>query len=249
MASPLDILKKEIEPIKLPKKMNLAINLIQAFIKNNNQIGLKLAVLIAGSDVKIENNMTKFKVDELITLLKTDRRYLSNSLRKVIKVSFKYVDEQGNYGETTPIHSYEYSHDNKYLSIELSSKAVNLFRNLKTKKDEIGYQFTQILTNNFMNCDVRDYKSKHTLKMLLLIEMISNFKFAKRKKFDVEELNGYFGTEYKRAAELERKILRPVQDDLRLNSTISFEYQPYYDGKKIKGFAIDIIDNKNLFNL
>ncbi len=251
MASPLDIIDKP-KKLYLPKEINLAISLIQAFVTNNNPLGLKIAILLAGARHQVEydrDNGVTFDVNELCEVCKIDRRYLSNNIVNATKTFFKYVNLDGCAGGTHPLHSYEYINNNKYIRIEVSSKAKQLFTELRRKKKgSEGYQYTKAISRNLMIYDLKDI-SKHTIKMQLLLEMISNFTNAKRKVMSLEELNGYFGTNYSRYGELERKILRPVKNDTLKYSSISFLYTPKTatKSKKISDVIIDIVDNSNLF--
>lgn len=253
MASPLDIIKKE-PSLYLPKKIDLAINLIQAFITNNNPLGLKIAIILSGAKDFItydDNNGVVFNIDELCSLCRIDRRYLSSNIKRTTQTFYTYVNDSGGTGGTHPIHSYEYLNANKEIRIEISSKAKTLFTELRKKDSEGGYQYTKAISRNLMIYDLKDV-TKHTLKMQLLLEMINNFSHSKRKNFSLEELNGYFGTNYIRYGELERKILKPVRNDTLKYSSISFEYQPTKDisgSNKITSVTIDITDNINLLTL
>lgn len=250
MASPLDLIEKE-PSLYLPKTINLAINLIQAFIRNNNPLGLKIAIILSGASERItydKDNGVTFNVDDLCALCRVDRRYLNKSIKRATETFYTYVSDSGGKGGTHPIHSYEYLNNNKELRIEVSSEAKRLFKELRKKGDDGGYQFTQAISRNLMIYDLKDV-TKHTVKMQLLLEMINNFNQVKRKNFSIQELNGYFGTNYERYGELERKILSPVKKDTLKYSSVSFEYQPQKDisgSNKITSVTIDIIDNTNL---
>lgn len=240
MASPLDIINKKTEPLYLPKTLELANNLFQAFIQNNNLIGLKIAIALSGIKSQIDydkNNQVKLDVDKLCELIKCTRKELSTNLKKTTDVFFKYVDEKGNSGGTHPIHSYEYSVNNKVLTLEISTKAKQLF----TELGKGGYSFSKASANNLMNL-----KHKHSLRMQMLLELINNFDTVKRKHFTLEELNGYFGVNYANYYELDRKILSKVQKEIDSSSKLSFIYefttvkQPQGQ-PKISGVSIDII--------
>jgi len=254
MASPLDVKKglvKKENQIYLPKKIDLAINLIQAFIRNNNTLGLKIIVILAGVKDKIDwidNTSVIFDVDELCELCGIDRRYLSRNRKKMTETYYEFVNEKGNLEGTRPLHSFEYLNNNKQIRIEVSSACKRLITNLKSKENLEGFRFTQAISKNLLAFDPKEMH-KHTLKMQLLLEMINNFTKAKRKYFTIEELNGYFGVNYKRYADIERYILKPIKADLDNFSTITFTYQPTIENgtNKIIGVTIDVEQNDNLF--
>lgn len=137
MASPLDLLKQDSKTrLFLPKKIDLAINLIQAFIINNNPLGLKIAIILSGAKEHLEydkDNGIVFDVDELCHLCRIDRRYLSSNIKRATETFYSYVTDEGNAGGTHPIHSYEYMNNNKSIRIEISSKAKKLFTELRKK--------------------------------------------------------------------------------------------------------------------
>ena len=52
---------------------------------------------------------------------------------------------------------------------------------------------------------------------------------AKVKEMDLDDLNGFFGTSYTRWAELERKVLKPAQEELESKSPLYFWYDVNYE--------------------
>jgi len=254
MASPLDILTKKDKVLFLPKKIDLAINLIQSFIKNNNPLGLKIIIILAGARENIvydKQNRVKFNVDELCSICKINRRYLNNNLKKLLSTFHQFIDEDGSSVGTYPIHTYRYALNNQYLYLTISEEAKQLLNNLKNKKDSAGYQFTNAISKNLIELDLKQVH-KHTLKFQMLLEMINNYSTTKRKYLSLDEINGYFGTNYKRYGEIERKILSKIKLDIDKYSTISFIYKPkddYHQGTgrpKIVGVFIDVIDNQKI---
>jgi len=248
MPSPYELLKKkEKQEIYLPKTLELANNLFLAFIKKNNTVGLKLCLVLSGakSQIKYDDELqVKFNADELCTVMNISRKELSNNIKKVLQVHFSFVDDEGSLGETVPIHTYKYDHSKKYITIGVSPIAKKLF----TELGKGQYSFSSANANNLMTL-----KHKHSIRMQLLLELISNFdeNIAKRKRYTLEELNGYFGTSYKRYIDLERKILIPVKEEIDSSSTLSFSYQfideAHGTGRpKIKEVVIDLIEQKNV---
>ena len=242
--------QKQMIDLYLPKEVDLAINLIHTFIKNigNNQantLGLKLAIILSGARSQIsydKNNRVRFEVDELCDICKIKRRQLSSQLKKVIDTKYYFVDTNGDSVGTTPIHTYRYTRDSKYIYISVSAEAKKLFGEL----GKGGYRFTQALTDNLFNL-----KHKHSLRMQLFLEMINNYNqnSNKRIEMNLDELNGYFGVKYKNMYDIERKILIPVQKEITHSSSLTFKYD-FKDiasgGRpKIDKVVIDVVDNSN----
>lgn len=260
MASPLDIIKKKTpyNEYTIPKKIDLAINLIQAFITKNNPLGLKIAILLTASRDYINydvNGKVDFDIELLCNTLKIDRRYLNANLSKMKETKYTYVLKDGTIGETVPFHTHEYSRDNKTLSIYVSHRARELFTELAKSKNDGNYQFTTAISKNLLALDLKKVH-KHTLKMQMLLEMIRNFTYSKRKTINIEELNGYFGTKYKRWIDLDRKILKRVKEDIDNFSSFSFRYKAILEAQgtgtgrpKVTKIALEVIDNQNLFTV
>jgi len=248
MASPYDIQTKKKEDIYLPRTVELANSLFQAFIKNNSLLGLKLAIVLSGANKSIEfndENRVILDVDNLVKIIKTSRKELSAQLKRVTNVAFSYVNSEGGIGHTHPMHSYEYIKNNKFLVLEVSSRAKELFIALGKNH----YSFSQANADNLMNL-----KHKHSLRMQLLLEQINSFDddVAKRKRYTLEELNGFFGTKYTRYIDLKRKILEPAKKEIDFASSLTFDYEMVDTSSgtgrpKISEVVIDIKDNNNLF--
>ncbi len=246
MASPLDIIKKEKEKLYVPKTLELANSLFQAFIRNNNLVGLKLCLVLSGAKNKIHYDdelQVTFEIDSLCDIMQITRKELSTNLKKMLDIHFTFVNEKGGSGATVPIHSYEYKSNKKHLIIGISPLAKKLF----TEIGKGGYSFSKANAKNLMNL-----RHKHSLRMQLLLEQINDFSenVAKRRRMTLEELNGYFGVNYKNYYEFERKILKPVKEEIDNNSTLTFSYK-FIDelngaGRpKIKEVLIDLVERKN----
>jgi plasmid replication initiation protein len=91
-------------------------------------------------------------------------------------------------------------------------------------------------------------KSKHSLRLLPLLEKISNYdkNIGKRKRLTLEELNEFFGTKYRSYYDLEQKILIPTKEELdkscKLTFIYDFNYQSLGRGRpRIKEVVIDVV--------
>ena len=245
MASPYDIKKKK-EDIYLPRTVELANSLFNAFIQKNSLLGLKLAIVLSGAKktIKFDNeNRVIFEIENLLKIIKTTRKELSTQLKKVTNVAFTYVNSEGGVGHTHPIHSYEYIRNNKFLVLEVSSRAKELFIAL----GKGNYSFSKANADNLMNL-----KHKHSLRMQLLLEHINSFSkyVAKRKRYTLEELNGFFGTKYTRYIDLKRKILDPAKKEIDSTSSLTFNFQMLEEKSKtgrpkISEVVFEIKENNN----
>jgi len=213
--------KEEAKQLYLPKTIELANSLIQAFIKKNNIVALKLAIVLSGAreQIKYVENTVTFEVESLCKILNISKRDLSRNINKALETKFKYVTKEGNAGATVPIHSYEYKKRNKYIEIEISSLAKEIF----TELQKGAYSFAKDIDP----INLLSLKHKHSIRMALLLEQILNYSgnAYKRKKLTLAQLNNYFGVNYANYYEFERKILKPVKEELDNNSKITFLYE------------------------
>jgi len=97
-------------------------------------------------------------------------------------------------------------------------------------------------------------KKPHSVRMLALLNRIDTYKdkdnnsIPKRKKMTLDELNAFFGVNYKKWNMLEKTILKPVKEELDVHTTKSFIYEANYEvlgrGRpSFKDVTIDLIDN------
>lgn len=242
--NPLDLAALQDEEsnkqLYLPKSLELANNLFQAFIIKNNVVGLKIALFLSGAKSQItysRDNKVVLSVDELCKVCNFDKRELSRNISKAIDTKFKYVNKENLVGETHPIHSYEYKNKNKDIILEISSLAKEIFNEL----GKGGYSFSKADANNIMGL-----KHKHSVRMQLLLEQINNFTTAKRKEYSLEVLNHFFGVRYRSYYDFEQKILLPVKTEIDDNSKLTFLYDFKYEQRqgtgrpKIIGIQIDL---------
>jgi hypothetical protein len=117
---------------------------------------------------------------------------------------------------------------------------------------DVKKNYTFINTQTLMNL-----KNKHSLRLLPVLNRLNQYtdKVAKRKRFELDELNDLFGTNYKNFYDMQRKIIEPVKTELDLNSKLSFvfelNFENLYKGRpKATNIIIDVIDNSgSLFAL
>jgi plasmid replication initiation protein len=110
---------------------------------------------------------------------------------------------------------------------------------------QVEKRFTVIDVKALMNLN-----SKHSVRMIQLLEMIQGFDGAKRKHYTLEELNLMFDTKYKTLKQFEVEILIKVKAELDSNSKLSFLYQTVFkENPKGKGrpiadkITIDLVQN------
>ena len=112
--------------------------------------------------------------------------------------------------------------------------------------DAVG-QYSFIDTKQLMKL-----QNKHSLKLLPILYKLSQYSqnVAKRKSYELEELNDLFGTKYKKLIDIARKILAPAKEELDAESKFTFVYEIDYvnlgQGRpKANKITIDLVEQKN----
>ena len=108
----------------------------------------------------------------------------------------------------------EYETGKDTIEVLIFNKVLELVIDVKNR-------FTVLNVENLVNL-----KSINTIKMIGLLKIIDNYSssVAKKKSYSLEMLNGLFGVNYKNYYEFERKVLKPVQEELDKESQLTFIY-------------------------
>jgi len=218
-------------------------DLVEAFIKKNNLTALKIIFYLA-----YDTNREELQDSELIKITmntknickycNVDIKTLKRNLKQMTETSINITDKKSE-GYITIIPKIKINY-NGTIELTMFKEILELIVNVKNK-------YTLVNAEQLMNL-----KSKHSARMLILLERINSFSdnVAKRKHYTLEELNKLFGTNYKKLSEFERKILKPVQEDLNNNSVLSFLYSVKFDKEEISkgrpkavGVVINLINN------
>jgi len=216
-------------------------DLVESFIKQNNLTALKILFYIAYDCKKIPSgDIIKIKMNtkKLCEYCKLDAKTITRNLEQMQKTSISWGDKKSkSFVSVLPKCHIEYSGD---IEITMFKEIMRLIVDVKNKYTRVNAEQLMLL------------KSKHSARMMLLLEMISGFdeNVGKLKRYDLSELNSMFGTDYKRLGEFEQNVLKKVKKDLDANSKLSFVYDVIYDKEtvtagraKAVGVTIYLIDN------
>lgn len=253
--TPAEARRKKLQAQKPENLAKIDNALIEAFVSKNNLFALKILFYLAKGKIEIDSKtleLQTFKLDVNNTLeyCKIDIRTLKRNLKQMTETSISFVDRKEDITEYINILPYAKIHKNN-MEIKMFKKIISLITELKNK-------FTIIDLDNLMRLE-----SKHSIRFIQLLEYIDNFKskdtvaetekkvsIPKRKRYLLEDLNGMFGVNYKSFYEFERKILKPVKEELDDKSDLSFVYQ-FEEAKTVTqgrrkhiAVIIDLIDNK-----
>ncbi len=238
--------KLDTQKSKVHKKISNTF--IESAIQNNNASAIKTIYYLASAIETIENlkeldpvNLISIKFDtrEMLKFTGMKLPEIKRNLKSMQQTSITFINEEK--GTETGINLlpyYEFVYGKHTVEVKLFVKIAQLIIDVKRN-------YSMINTKALMQ-----FKSKHTLKMLPLLHRIANFSedVAKRKHYELDELNALFGTNYKRFTDIERAILKPVKKELDTHSKLSFIHETNYDyfdaGRpKAMSITIDVVEN------
>lgn len=222
---------------KNSKTVKISNSLIEAFVKKNNLGALKILFYIASADIKLkkeELRTIKINVSDLVNYCNIDIKTLRRNIQQMQETTLTFVSFSDGVGEgaSSPSARPQISIEENITVIPYSKYIyggeieLKIFEKVLALVSEVKNRFTIIDLENLMKL-----KSKHSVRMIQLLEMIDGFStnVAKRKTYTLFELNSMFGTNYSRLKEFERKIVIPVKDELDQMSCLSFVYQLKYE--------------------
>lgn len=217
-------------------------SLIEAFVSKNNLGALKILFYIARGKIEIDDRELRdihIDTSSACNYCNIDIKTLKRNLKQMSETSISFIDNKNDITEYISVIPY-IKITTKKIELKMFSKILNLIAETKNK-------FTIIDVENLMQL-----RSKHSVRMIQLLEMIKGFglDIPKRKRYLLEDLNGMFGTDYKNIYEFERKILKPVKSELDDKSDLSFTFEAVYEDSVKQGrpsaigIVIDLIDNQ-----
>lgn len=221
--------------------------LLEGLVKKNNATAMKIVFYLAKSNIKLSDAFEDGEVTQ-ITLSSSNlcehcdisKKTLERNIEAMQKTSLKFVDDGDKiteYISLVPYAKFEAGKDK--FQIKMFNKVLKLVVNVKNK------YYSPVNVSNLMRL-----KSKHSLKMIQVLERINNYskQAGKRKHLNLKELNLLFGVKYTRWSEFERRVLRPTQKELDHRSKLSFIYEANFERKEkgrpqFRDVTIDLVDN------
>jgi len=237
---------------KLKPHQKIANNFIENAIIKSNASAIKTIFYLASILERAE--LDKIKDDKIFGLvidtkemLKYTEMTMPEIKRNILamqQTSITFEDEkEGIITGMSLLPRYEIIHGRSKITLDLYGRVARMIIGVKSN-------YTYINTKTIMHL-----KKAHSMRMLGILNMIAGFddNVAKRKRYDLGDLNELFGTKYKRLVDIQKWILEPVKAELDLNSKLSFLHEINFDnfGKgrpKATNITIDLINNNgNLF--
>ena len=244
--TPREAKEKKLQNIQEQKArplQKISNNFIQSEIFNLNKNALKtvfyLASILENFDFSKELNTLYIDLQKMFKFTEMTATDIKNNLRAMQDTSITFADENEDIEEfIVLIPRIKFHYGINRVEIDLYSKIAKLILNVKDN-------YTFLNTKSLMSLE-----NKHSLRLLPILNMISRYDGAKRKKYELQDLNAIFGTKYKNLTDISRYILTPVKSELDELGSLTFLFEINYIslGKgrpKAISITIDVIEQKN----
>lgn len=239
--------KKKTKP-KVHQKISNSF--IENAIADSNTSALKTIYYLSTVLNEADLDFTQMQDNKIITL-NIDKRNMLNftelsagtivkTTKQMQKTSITFQDEDGIVEGMSLLPRYRFVPNRNKVEIDLYVRIAKMIINVK---------------KNYTNINIKDLmgiKKAHSLRLLALLCRIANYDkdIPKRKHMTLDELNAFFGVNYKSWNMLEKSILIPIKEELDNNSKISFIYEPNYEvlgrGRpRFKDIVIDVVERNN----
>jgi len=180
----------------------------------------------------------RFDIDKMLKLTNLDRRTIRDNLDKLQDTKITFVENE-NIHSYVLIPRYHIQYNKNQVEVDIYVKIAKLILQVKN-----NYSFVNVR-------DILNLKHKHSIRMLGLLYYMNNFSknVTKRQILTLNDLNAFFDTNYKTFGELERKVLKPIKEELDNNSTLTFVYEKNFMPKgrgrpRFNNITIDLINRK-----
>ncbi len=227
---------------KKPKvHQKIANTFIDNAISRSNFSSLKtlyyLSTVLSGTDMSDiqDDKIIGIKIDKREMLKFTDLTVdtIIKTTKQMQETAITFVDADGVIEGMSLLPRYKFVPNKNVIELDLYVRIAKMIVDVEKNYTPINIK------------DLMLVKNAHSLRLLALLCRILNYDkdVAKRKRMSLDELNMLFGTNHKTWTDIERKILKPIKEDLDANSKISFAYEANFDkmGKGRPGFTdVDI---------
>lgn len=240
--------EQKLQEQKIKPHQKISNTFIENVIIKNNSSAVKTVYYLASilENIDLDDNLLSITIDtkQMLKYTQMTMPEIKRNIKAMQQTSITFLDEVNNTIEgMSLLPRYKIIPGKNKIEIDIYSKIAKMIIDVKKN-------YTFINTQTLMNL-----KSKHSLRLLPILFKISQYSdnVAKRKTFQLDDLNDLFGTSYKRLQDMDRFILAGAKDELDLNSKLTFLYEINFDSfdvgrPKAVSITIDIIDNsRSLF--
>ena len=226
---------------KIQPHQKISNDFIDNTIKRNNLVCLKIMFYLAAvlkkqdiTDIE-DTNLVYTIVDtkEMLQYINCNIKDIRQNLTAMQETSISFIDENERQVEGMNLLPY---FNIKYGK---NQTEIKLFKRIAQMIIDVEKNYTFLNTKFLISI-----KSIHTIRIFPLLKLIDGYNnnAKPRKTMDLNELNDFFGTNYKNLYNIEKKILAPAKKELDLISKLSFCYETNFDtlGQQGRPKAISI---------
>jgi len=237
---------KELQKQKFSSHQKISNNFINSAILDLNKNALKTVFYLSTilDNFNFSKNVDTLEIDlrEMFKHTGITADIVKNNLKAMQKTSITFINEEEEIEEhIVLVPRIEFLYGKNKVKIDMYSKIAKLFIDVKN-----NYAYTPMNIKAILSL-----KNKHSFRLLPVLNMINRYSddVAKRRKYNLNDLNDLFGTSYKSFYDIEINILKKVKAELDNTSKISFIYEIITEklgaGRpKATAIIIDVI-NKN----
>ena len=204
----------------------IANTFIENAIQKNNFGALKtiyyLSTILEDKIIKEkkENDLITIQIDkrEMLKFTELTLDTIIKSTKQMQETSITFFEESDGIIEGMSLLPRYYFVPNKNI-VEL-----DLYVRIAKMVIAVKRDYTNLNIKSLMQV-----KNVHSLRFLALLNKMNQEEILKSKTLNLEELNLFFGTNYKSWSMIENKIIKPTKEELDKHSKISFEYQSNFE--------------------
>ncbi len=187
-----------------------------------------------------DDKIVGLKIDkrEMLKFIDTTAPTLVKATKEMQETSITFYDDDGVIEGMSLLPRFRLVPNRNIIELDLYVRVAKMIIDVKRNYTLINIKEIAML------------KKPHSIRMLSLLNRISSYgeDIPKRKKMTLDELNAFFGVNYKKWNMLEKSILKPVKEELDSISKLSFIYEPNFEilgrGRpSFKDVTIDVITN------
>ncbi|MCK5293847.1 MAG: replication initiation protein, partial [Arcobacteraceae bacterium] len=204
---------------KLKPMQKISNTFIDSTINKNNIGAIKtvfyLATVLDDFDFNKDIDLIKIDLQKMLKYTDLTARDVRYNLKAMQETSISFINEELQEELMINLLPWiDFQWGKNVIEIKLFSKIARMIIDVKKN-------YTFINTKQLMRL-----KNKNSIRMLPLLNRINQYDehIPKLKRFELEEINELFGTNYKKFTDLERKVLIPIKEELDTNSHLSFIY-------------------------
>jgi len=208
-------------------------NNLNESIYNFNELELNLFVVIICKMRNESENLVKFEANEIKTLINSKNRSYSRFEKIIHGLQDRTIElkTETGYKRVKPFPTLDFDLKNKTVEVEMNSKLIPQFRELKER-------FTKYLLQDFLGLN-----SKYSKR---IFQLLKQYESIGKRDIELDRLKRYLECDtegYKKLYVFETRILKPSLADINTNTNMNITYDKIKSGRKVVGFKFSIDEN------